>query len=351
MSLMKDRYHILIVDDVSENIQVAMNILKEGNYQFSFALNGEKALALVEENDFELILLDIMMPGLNGFEVCSHLKRNPMASDIPVIFLTAKVDIDSISQGFKLGAVDYILKPFHAEELIARVKNHLELFTAKKLLKQHNIALQNSLISKEKRFMTELEENQKEMIYVLTELMEATSDETGRHIRRVAQYSRLLAEYYPGLSSDDVEIIFHSAPMHDIGKITIPHHILCKPDKLTTEEFEIMKTHTTRAAEVMRISKRKFMKAAEIIALQHHEKWDGTGYPQGLSGDEIHIYARIVAVADVFDALSHKRVYKEAWSLEDATQYIIDHSGTHFDPKLTEVFAENLDEFKAIAQS
>ncbi|KDN96130.1 HD domain-containing phosphohydrolase [Hydrogenovibrio marinus] len=348
---MKDRYHILIVDDVSENIQVAMNILKEGNYQFSFALNGEKALALVEENDFELILLDIMMPGLNGFEVCSHLKRNPMASDIPVIFLTAKVDIDSISQGFKLGAVDYILKPFHAEELIARVKNHLELFTAKKLLKQHNIALQNSLISKEKRFMTELEENQKEMIYVLTELMEATSDETGRHIRRVAQYSRLLAEYYPGLSSDDVEIIFHSAPMHDIGKITIPHHILCKPDKLTTEEFEIMKTHTTRAAEVMRISKRKFMKAAEIIALQHHEKWDGTGYPQGLSGDEIHIYARIVAVADVFDALSHKRVYKEAWSLEDATQYIIDHSGTHFDPKLTEVFAENLDEFKAIAQS
>jgi Response regulator containing a CheY-like receiver domain and an HD-GYP domain len=351
MSLMNDRYHILIVDDVSENIQVAMNILKEGNYQFSFALNGEKALALVEENDFDLILLDIMMPGLNGFEVCSRLKRNPMAADIPVIFLTAKVDIDAISQGFKLGAVDYITKPFHAEELIARVKNHLELFTAKKLLKQHNIALQNSLISKEKRFMTELEENQKEMIYVLTELMEATSDETGRHIRRVAEYSRLLAEYYPGLSSDDVEIIFHSAPMHDIGKITIPHHILCKPDKLTAEEFEIMKTHTTRAAEVMRISKRKFMKAAEVIALQHHEKWDGTGYPQGLSGNQIHIYARIVAVADVFDALSHKRVYKEAWSLEDATNYIMEHSGTHFDPELTEIFAEHLDEFKAIAQS
>ncbi|WP_371414905.1 HD domain-containing phosphohydrolase [Hydrogenovibrio sp. JE_KL2] len=351
MSLMNDRYHILIVDDVSENIQVAMNILKEGNYQFSFALNGEKALALVEENDFDLILLDIMMPGLNGFEVCSRLKRNPMTSDIPVIFLTAKVDIDSISQGFKLGAVDYITKPFHAEELIARVKNHLELFTAKKLLKQHNIALQNSLISKEKRFTTELEENQKEMIYVLTELMEATSDETGRHIRRVAEYSRLLAEYYPGLSSDDVEIIFHSAPMHDIGKITIPHHILCKPDKLTPEEFEIMKTHTTRAAEVMRISKRKFMKAAELIALQHHEKWDGTGYPQGLSGNQIHIYARIVAVADVFDALTHKRVYKEAWSLEDAANYIMENSSTHFDPELTEIFAEHLDEFKAIAQS
>ncbi|MPQ76475.1 response regulator [Hydrogenovibrio sp. JE_KL2] len=348
---MNDRYHILIVDDVSENIQVAMNILKEGNYQFSFALNGEKALALVEENDFDLILLDIMMPGLNGFEVCSRLKRNPMTSDIPVIFLTAKVDIDSISQGFKLGAVDYITKPFHAEELIARVKNHLELFTAKKLLKQHNIALQNSLISKEKRFTTELEENQKEMIYVLTELMEATSDETGRHIRRVAEYSRLLAEYYPGLSSDDVEIIFHSAPMHDIGKITIPHHILCKPDKLTPEEFEIMKTHTTRAAEVMRISKRKFMKAAELIALQHHEKWDGTGYPQGLSGNQIHIYARIVAVADVFDALTHKRVYKEAWSLEDAANYIMENSSTHFDPELTEIFAEHLDEFKAIAQS
>ncbi|WP_024852133.1 HD domain-containing phosphohydrolase [Hydrogenovibrio kuenenii] len=348
---MKDRYHILIVDDVSENIQVAMNILKEGHYQFSFALNGEKALALLEENDFDLILLDIMMPGLNGFEVCSRLKRNPMTADIPVIFLTAKVDIDSISQGFKLGAVDYITKPFHAEELIARVRNHLDLFTAKKLLKQHNIALQNSLISKEKRFMTELEENQKEMIYVLTELMEATSDETGKHIRRVAEYSRLLAEYHPGLSADDVEIIFHAAPMHDIGKITIPHHILCKPGKLTEEEFEIMKTHTTRAAEVMRISKRKFMKAAEIIALQHHEKWDGSGYPQGLSGENIHIYARIVAVADVFDALTHKRVYKEAWGLDDATNFVLEQNGKHFDPQLIEIFSNNVDEFKKIAES
>lgn len=351
MSAMQERYHLLIVDDVSENIQVAMNILKEGNYQFSFALNGEKALSLVEENDFDLILLDIMMPGLNGFEVCSRLKRNPMTTDIPVIFLTAKIDIDSISQGFKLGAVDYITKPFHAEELIARVKNHLDLFTAKKLLKQHNISLQNTLINKEKRFMTELEENQKEMIYVLTELMEATSDETGRHIRRVAEYSRLLAEYYPGLSADDVEIIFHAAPMHDIGKITIPHHILNKPDKLTAEEFEIMKTHTTRAAEVMRISKRKFMKAAEIIALQHHEKWDGSGYPHGTSGDDIHIYARIVAVADVFDALTHKRVYKEAWGLDDAVNYVMEHRGSHFDPQLIDIFSEHVDEFKRIADS
>lgn len=346
---MQDRFHVLIVDDVSENIQVAMNILKEGNYQFSFALNGQKALDLVEGNDFDLILLDIMMPGLNGFEVCSRLKRNPLAADIPVIFLTAKVDVDSISQGFKLGAVDYITKPFHAEELIARVKTHLDLFTAKKLLKQHNIALQNSLINKEKRFMTELEENQKEMILVLTELMEATSDETGRHIRRVAEYSRLLAEYYDGVSADDVEIIFHSSPMHDIGKITIPHHILCKPGKLTNEEFEIMKTHTTRAAEVMKISDRKFMKGAEIIALQHHEKWDGSGYPQGLKGNDIHIYARIVAIADVFDALTHKRVYKEAWELDDAANYILDQSGSHFDPELVEIFKEHVDELKQIA--
>lgn len=345
------RYHVLIVDDVSENIQVAMNILKEDDYRFSFAMNGEQALSLVKENDFDLILLDIMMPGMSGFDVCESLKRQSRSHDIPIIFLTAKVDIDAISHGFKIGAVDYITKPFHAEELIARVRTHLQLYAAKKLLKQHNLALKNSLVSKERRYMTELEENQKEMIFVLTELMEATSDETGRHIRRVAEYSRLLAYYHPGLSDEDADIIFHAAPMHDIGKITIPHDILHKPGPLTEEEFNIMKTHTTRAAEVLRISKRKFMKAAEVIALQHHEKWNGTGYPQGLEGEKIHIYARIVAIADVFDALTHKRVYKEAWTTDDATNYIIEHKNTQFDPQLIDIFVEHLDEFVEIANN
>jgi len=342
-------FHILIVDDVSDNIQVAMSILKEEGYRFSFALNGQQALGLVTENEFDLILLDIMMPGMDGYEVCKKLKSQARTQEIPIIFLTAKVDIDSISKGFKTGAVDYITKPFHAEELIARVKTHLELYAAKQLLKQHNLTLKNNLLHREKRFMTELEENQKEMIYVLTELMEATSDETGRHIRRVAEYSRLLAHYHPGVSEADAQVIFHAAPMHDIGKITIPHEILHKPDRLNEEEFNVIKTHTTRALEMLKISDRKFIKAAEVIAVQHHEKWNGTGYPYGLAGENIHIYARIVALADVFDALTHKRVYKEAWSVEEAVEYIVQHKNTQFDPMLVDIFVEHVDEFITIS--
>ena len=346
---MSDKFQILIVDDVSDNIQVAMSILKEKNYQFSFAVNGEQALELAESNSFDLILLDIMMPGMSGYEVCQQLKGEENTSDVPVIFLTAKVDVDSIKDGFEAGAVDYITKPFHPEELIARVKTHLELYTAKRILQKYNLNLKNSLLFREKRFMTELEDSQKEMIYVLTELMEANSDETGRHIRRVAEYSRLLAHYHPSITEEDAQVIFHAAPMHDIGKIAIPQDILHKPGRLTEDEFNIMKTHTTRAHDFLKISDRKFIKAAEIIATQHHEKWNGTGYPQGLSKEDIHIYARIVAIADVFDALTHKRIYKDAWSVEDAVEYISQHKDTQFDPMLVDIFLENIDEFITIS--
>ncbi len=344
------QYHILIVDDVSDNIQVAMNILKEEGYRFSFAMNGEQALDLSTENSVDLILLDIMMPGIDGYQVCERLKSKEQTKDIPVIFLTAKIDIDAINKGFKLGAVDYVTKPFHAEELIARVKSHLELFASRKVLKKHNITLQNALKHKEKRFMTELEESQKEMIYVLMELMEATSDETGAHIQRVAEYSKLFALYHPNLSEEDADIICHAAPMHDIGKIAIPDKILHKKGRLTEDEFEIMKTHTIRSCEILRMSGRKYIKAAKVIAVQHHEKWNGDGYPYGLAGEDIHIYARIVALADVFDALSHKRRYKDAWDMDKVIEYINSHRGTQFDPFLVDIFNENLDEFLTIAR-
>ncbi len=197
--------------------------------------------------------------------------------------------------------------------------------------------------------MTELEQNQLEMIYVLTELMESTSDETGKHIRRVAESSRLLALYHESLTDEDADILFHAAPMHDIGKITIPHSILHKPGKLTEDEFAIMKTHTSRAFKILQNSKRKYTKAAAIIAHQHHEKWDGSGYPQGLKGQDIHIYGRIVGLIDVFDALMHKRVYKEAWSLEDTLDYIRKHSSSQFDPYLVSILLEHIDEFVAIS--
>lgn len=344
--------NILIVDDVADNIQVAMNILKEDNYHFSFASNGKEMLSILQETTtcFDLILLDVMMPELDGFEVCKQLKASTQWRDIPVIFLTARVDVDSITQGFEVGGVDYVTKPFHANELLARVKNHLELAHAKNLLKQQNIDLEvKSTLSRE-RLLSELEENQKEIIWMLTELMEATSDETGKHIRRVAEISSRLAHHHPSLNQDDANMLFHASPMHDIGKMTIPHEILHKQGSYTEAEFNTMKAHTTNAYKLLSCSDRKLIKAAATIAHEHHEKWDGSGYPRNLKGDEIHIYGRIVALADVFDALTHARCYKEAWEVDRVIDYIKSHRATQFDPTLVDILLANLDEFIAISK-
>ncbi len=344
--------HILIVDDVADNIQVAMNILREDGYDFSFATQGGEALELVEQGTekFDLILLDIMMPLMDGFEVCRRLKQNPQCRDIPVIFLTAKTDVDSISKGFALGAVDYITKPFHADELLARARNHVELYRARRLLQQHNIALETKIEFEHKRLLTELEENQKELIFMLTELMESTSDETGKHIRRVAEISALLARYHPTLNDEDAETLFHASPMHDIGKMTVPYEILHKPGRYTEEEFETMKSHTSNAHKLLCCSDRRLIKAAAIIAHEHHEKWDGSGYPRRLKGPEIHLFGRIVALADVFDALSHSRCYKSAWKMDDVLVYIREQDGKHFDPELVAILMEHVDEFIEIAR-
>jgi len=339
--------HILIVDDVAENIQVAMNILKEGGYSFSFATQGSEALKNIERDakQLDLILLDIMMPGIDGFSVCKTVKQNPLTAAIPIIFLTAKTDVDSIRKGFLLGAVDYIAKPFHAEELIARVRTHTELFAAKKLLQQNNIALNQKINFEHKRLLTELEDSQKEMIWVLSELMESNSDETGRHVRRVSELSALIAHHHPSLTDDDVAVIRYASPMHDIGKLTVPHDILHKPGRYTEDEFSAMKQHTSNAYQLLCGSNRKLMNAAAIIAHEHHEKWNGKGYPRGLKGANIHIYGRIVALADVFDALTHARSYKPAWNINKVLTYIKEHDGTQFDPELVAILEEHLDEF------
>ncbi len=341
---------ILIVDDVSENIQVAMNILREENYMFSFASDGVEALELITTENFDLILLDIMMPKLDGFEVCRRVKLMDEYKDIPIIFLTARSDIDAISKGFKLGGVDYIVKPFHAEEILSRVRTHLELYQAKKLLKHNNLTLSLKAEAQQERLVKELEDNQREMIYILMEMMELTSDETGQHIKRVAESSKLLAHYTQSLTEEDELNVFHASPMHDIGKIAIPKEILHKPGSLTISEFEVMKTHAESGHDFLKNSHRKFFKSAGIIAHQHHEKWDGSGYPQGLKGEQIHIYGRIVALVDVFDALTHKRMYKDSWSIERAADYIKEQSGKHFDPMLVNIFIEHLEEFVSIGQ-
>lgn len=342
--------HILIVDDVADNIQVAMNILKEDNYEFSFADNGEQALAILQNEDtaFDLILLDIMMPGIDGFEVCRHLKKLSHCQAIPVIFLTARVDSESITTGFEVGGVDYISKPFQASELLARVKNHIQLYRANIFLKQQNIDLELKSKYEHIRLVTELEKSQVDMIYMLTELMEATSDETGKHIRRVAEISSLFAQLHPILVDDDAYILFHASPMHDIGKMTIPHDILHKPGRYTSEEFNVMKNHTVNAYKILCCSNRKLIKAAAIIAHEHHEKWDGSGYPRQIKGHDIHIYGRIVSIADVLDALSHTRCYKDAWEFEHVIAYVKEHRGTQFDPELVDILISNIDDFKAI---
>jgi len=341
---------ILIIDDVSDNIQVVMNILREENYQFSFATDGLEALELIANESFDLILLDIMMPKLDGFEVCRRIKSKQKNENIPVIFLTAKADVDSIEKGFEVGAVDYLVKPIHSSELLARVRTHVELYRSRLTLEENNLQIGRKAERQGKRLIAELEENQREMIYVLMEMMECTSDETGQHIRRVAETSRLLAHYTDFLTEEDEMVIFNAAPMHDIGKVAIPTEILNKPGRLTEEEFSIMKTHTEKGKEFLRFSHRRIMKGASIIASQHHEKWNGTGYPNGLKGEEIHIYGRIVAIADVFDALTHKRQYKSAWTVDDAVKYIIEHEGSQFDPMLVKIFIEHLPEFIEISQ-
>lgn len=341
-------YNVLIVDDVAENIKVAMNILRENNYNFSFATNGHEALDIVETKNFDLILLDIMMPELSGFDVIEKLKENSQTKDIPVIFVTAKTDIDSLARGFELGGVDYITKPFHPQELLSRVATHLELHKSRKILQQHNLDLNVKIKENEHRLLSELESSQKEVIFLLTELMESTCDETGKHIKRVSNYSKLLAELHESLTSEEANLLYDASPLHDIGKITIPAEILHKPGRLTEKEFDIMKTHTTNAHNALKHSSRELIKTADIIASQHHEKWDGSGYPQGLKGEEIHIFGRIVALADVLDALTHKRTYKDSWTFQDATKYIIEHKGTQFDPYLVELFENNLEEFEKI---
>ena len=348
---MRTNLRVLIVDDVMENIQIAMNILKEESYDFSFAKTGEAAIILLQNSEFDLILLDIMMPGIDGYEVCSRLKADPRTHDIPIIFLTAKVDTDSMAKAFEVGGVDYITKPFYADELLARVKTHIELYKAQQILQDNNLTLQNKIKMESQRITTELEKSQKDMIYILTELLESVLGEGSRHIHRIAEYSKLLAYYHEAMDEEDVNTIFHASPLHDIGKIAISEKILKKRGTLSEAEFQSVQTHTTVAHSYLKHSDRKIIKAADIIAYQHHEKWDGSGYPRGLKASQIHIYGRIVAIADVFDALTHARVYKEAWSIEKATSYIIKQSGIAFDPYLVDIFKENLDEFIAISKT
>jgi putative two-component system response regulator len=353
------RATILVVDD-TPGILSLMNSLLGDDYKVKIANGGEKALKIVaSDSPPDLILLDIMMPGLDGYEVCRRLKHDPKTMNIPVIFFSGMSEMEDEKKGLELGAVDYITKPISPPIVMARIKNHLALNAMHNFLRDKNDFLESEVAKRTREVMA----IQDVTILVLASLAETRDSETGRHIRRTQFYVKALAEKlrdHPRfawfLTDANINMLYKSAPLHDIGKVGISDRILLKPGRLDPHEFEIMKTHTTLGYDAIEHAEKllgtnvEFLSCAKTIALSHQEKWDGTGYPQGLAGDDIPIAARLMAVADVYDALISRRVYKEAMSHERAVQIMIENRGTHFDADMIDAFVEIQDEFRAIAQ-
>jgi len=336
---------VLVVDDTALNLQVATGILRP-HYTALAATDGQKALdILAKRPDVDLILLDIMMPGMDGYEVCRRLKGDPLQAHIPVIFLTALNATEDERLAFEAGGVDFINKPFQPETLLARVGTHMRLHAHERrldrLVRERTAALEGKTI--------ELEATRLQVIHQLGRAAEYKDDDTGTHVIRMSHYSRLLAEA-AGLSTDRVDLLFKASPMHDIGKLGIPDAILKKPGKLTEEEFAVMQKHPAIGAGIIGNQKSELLDCARVVALTHHEKWNGKGYPRGRSGEDIPIEGRIVAIADVFDALTSERPYKQAWTVERTIEVMQKDTGSHFDPTLMPLFIERLPEILAVKE-
>ena len=349
---------VLVVDDTPENLTL-MGALLRDHFMVKVANNGEKALKIaMSDTPPDLVLLDIMMPGLDGYEVCRRLKATAATRDIPVIFLTARSDPDDERMGLALGAVDYITKPISPPILLARVNTHLALKATADFLRDKSAYLEREVALR----TLEVQAIQDVTIMAMTSLAETRDNETGNHIRRTQLYVKALAErlrnhprFEAVLNERMIELLYKSAPLHDIGKIGIPDSILLKPGKLTVEEFEVMKTHTTLGRKAIEDAERRlgmrvaFLSVSKEIAYSHQEKWDGSGYPQGLAGDQIPVSARLMAVADVYDALINKRVYKAAFSHDQTCSTIVKGKGTHFDPDMVDAFVSIAEDFRSIA--
>ncbi len=326
---------VLIVDDSPESIDVLRGVLGS-EYRVCVAINGMKALEIAPNVNPDVILLDVMMPGMDGYETCKRLKAIESLAQTPVIFVTTLGETDSQLRGLELGAVDYITKPYAAALVRSRVRTHVSLY-------RHCTQLQNMVMLR----TAELLNTRLEIIRRLGRAAEYRDNETGMHVMRMSHITRLLAIAH-GVDQAKAEILFQASPMHDVGKIGTPDHVLLKPGKLNEVEWTIIKKHTTIGAEIIGDHPSDLMATARVVALRHHERWDGSGYPGGLKGEEIPLEARIVAIADVFDALLSVRPYKPAWSIEKTMQYINDNSGSHFDPRLIETFLRILPECLAV---
>lgn len=322
---------VLIIDDTPEYITMLTALLPE--HEVFAAIDGKKGLQLAESVLPDIILLDINMPLMTGYEVCRRLKLMKKIREIPVVFLTANDGSDFEEIGFKMGAVDYIAKPFNATILKARVKTHVDLYQ-----------LRSNLERQVESATEEIRKLNHEITYISASIAELKSKETGQHLLRVSEFCYLLSKFL-GNDEAECEKIKIAAVLHDIGKVGIPDEILNKPDKLDASEWSIMQNHSTLGYTMLCDSEFASMRLAALIALEHHERWDGKGYPHGKAGTEISLVGRICAIADVFDSLLDKRVYKEPWEAERVKEYFMQMSGEQFDPALCAILLENYDMF------
>ena len=350
---------VLVVDDTPDNLSLMAGLLKD-LYKVKVANNGEKAIKIAQgDSPPDLILLDIMMPGLSGYDVCKILKDAAATRDIPIIFLTAMTATDDEKKGLELGAVDFITKPVNPPIVMARVATQLHVKAAADFLKDQNVYLETEVARRSR----ELAAIQDVTILAMASLAETRDNDTGNHIRRTQHYLKLLAthlashERFRGFLSDyTIDMLFKSAPLHDIGKVGIPDRILLKPGRFEPHEFEIMKTHCKLGRDAIQHAEDQlgleveFLKYAKEIAYGHQEKWDGSGYPEGLGGDDIPIAARLMAVADVYDALISRRVYKDGMPHEKAVSIIMEGRGSHFDPDVVDAFLVLKEQFQQVAR-
>ena len=352
--------HILIVDDQPENLLILEAFLG-GEYRVHAAQSGQEALAYLDgAGRADLILLDVVMPQLDGFEVCRRVKANPRLHDIPILFVTSLDSPADEAKGLSLGAEDFIHKPFSPPVVLARVRNQIKLRQLTRLLKQRNVDLEGLVMERTQKILDQSEQlmrqkqdmiaAQSATITAFCSLAEARDNETGNHIRRTQNYVKALAEqlrdhprFRPHLDDETILLLYKSAPLHDIGKVGVPDAILCKPGKLTPEEWTEMRRHAEYGRDAIAQAEGElgeqqggFLRYAREIAYGHHEKWDGSGYPQGTAGEAIPVSARLMAVADVYDALISKRVYKPAYTHERALAIIQQGRGRHFDPDVAD---------------
>ncbi len=346
---------IVVIDDVAANLKLLENILNDIDCQTRVFQDGHLALKSISKDIPDLILLDIKMPEINGYKVCHELKKSPSTENVPVIFISSLNDVDDKVRAFRVGGVDYITAPFQAEEVKARVKTHLEIRSAHRALNRHNHHLEELVQEQIQDILAtkdELLNAQYSTVLAMSKLVESRDQFTGSHLERVQFYCQLLAselqsrgEHSEAIDSKFVTTLFNSCPLHDIGKILVPDDILLKEGALTIEEFDVMKNHTTAGSDYLKTvlatyPNNSFIQMGVEIAKHHHEKWDGSGYPDGLKGDEIPISAQIMAMADVYDALTSQRPYKEAFSHEKLCEIILAERGKQFSPLLCDLFKE-----------